>query len=305
MNGTYDLVIVGMGFAGYSGAIYAARYGLKAVIVGEVFGGQTAEAHIVGNYPGFEEITGLELMQRVQNQTVKLGVTELYERVEGISKNSDQLFTVTLRNGETIKTRAILLTIGVTRKKLGVPGENEFYGKGVTYCATCDGYFYKGKDVAVIGGGDSAVTGALYLADICPTIHLLVRSDKFKAEQYWVDKVKAKPNIKIHFDTVVNSFEGVDTLEKLVVTSTEFSELPVQGAFIEIGHEPNKLFTDAIGVKTNQEGFIIVNEKQETSISGIYAAGDSTTASNKFAQLLTAGSEAIIAVEAITKELSR
>lgn len=305
MKETYDLVIVGMGFAGYSGAIYAARYGLKTLIIGEVFGGQTAEAHIVGNYPGFEEITGLELMQRVQAQTVKLGVSEMYERVEKITKNGEKDFTVTLRNGETVQARAVVLTIGVTRRKLNVPGEQELYGKGITYCATCDGFFYRGKDVAVIGGGDSAVTGALFLADICPVIHLLVRSDHFKAEQYWVDKINANPKIKVHFNTAVTSFEGTDSLQTIKTTNPELAELSVQGAFIEVGHEPNVAFTDAIGVKTDAEGFIIVSETQETSVPGLYAAGDSTTASNRFAQLLTAGSEAIVAVAAITKELSR
>lgn len=303
MEKVYDIVIVGMGFAGYSGAIYAARYGLKTLIIGEMFGGQTAEAHIIGNYPGFEEITGMELMQKVQQQSIKLGVEELYERIEKVEKQEER-FVLYSREGTKIHAKKVLLTIGVVRKKLHVPGEQDFYGKGVTYCATCDGFFYKGKDVAVIGGGDSAVTAALYLADICPNIHLLVRGDKLRAEQYWVDKLLSHPAITIHYKTSVTKFVGTDALTEIHTNNPELKTLPVQGAFIEIGHEPNTVFTDALGIKTDEGGYIIVTEEQETSVPGIYAAGDSTTASNKFAQLLTAGSEAAIAVEAMAKELT-
>lgn len=305
MEKMYDLAIVGMGFAGYTGAIYATRYGLKTVIIGDIFGGQTSEAHIIGNYPGFEEITGMELMQRVQNQATKLGTEEIYERVEHIERLDDKTFTLTLRNGDTLSTRGLLLTIGMTRRKLNVPGEQEFYGKGITYCATCDGYFFKGKEVAVIGGGDSAVTAALFLAEICNKVHLLVRGDRLRAEQYWIDRLNKNSKILVHFKTGIDSFSGTDSLETIKTTNALEPELKVQGAFIEIGHEPNKLFTDVIGVKTDEHGFIEVSKNQETSVTGLYAAGDSTNASNKFAQLITAGSEAAIAVETIAKELSK
>lgn len=302
MNETYDLAIVGMGFAGYTGGIYAARYGLKTVIIGDVFGGQTAEAHIIGNYPGFEEITGMELMQRVQAQTLKLGVTEIYERVNHVKVNgNDTCFELELANGKTITTRKVLLTIGMNRRKLDVPGESEFYGKGVTYCATCDGYFFKGKDVAVIGGGDSAVTAALYLADICNSVQLLVRSDQLRAEQYWINKLEQNKKITVRFNSGIEKFTGGETLETIHTTNPETPEIHVSGAFIEIGHAPNKTFTEAIGISTDEHGFIIVDKNQQTSQKGIFAAGDSTNASNKFAQLLTAASEAAIAVDAITK----
>ncbi|MFZ6022775.1 MAG: NAD(P)/FAD-dependent oxidoreductase [Patescibacteria group bacterium] len=302
MNETYDLAIVGMGFAGYTGGIYAARYGLKTVIIGDVFGGQTAEAHIIGNYPGFEEITGMELMQRVQAQTLKLGVTEIYERVNHVKVHgNDNGFELELANGKTVTTKKVLLTIGMNRRKLNVPGESEFYGKGVTYCATCDGYFFKGKDVAVIGGGDSAVTAALYLADICNSVQLIVRSDRLKAEQYWVNKLEQNKKITVRFNSGIEKFTGGETLETIHTTNPETPEIHVSGAFIEIGHAPNKTFTEAIGISTDEHGFIIVDKNQQTSQKGIFAAGDSTNASNKFAQLLTAASEAAIAVEAITK----
>ena len=298
MNEIYDLVIVGMGFAGYSGAIYAARYGLKTLIIGEVFGGQTVEAHLIGNYPGFEEITGIELMQRVQQQTLKLGVTELYERVEHLEKTISG-FTLTLKSRQTIQTKKVLLTIGKTRRKLNVPGEKELYGKGVTYCATCDGYFFKGQEVAVIGGGDSAVTSALFLSGICSKVHILVRGDQLRAEKYWIDKLNSNPKITLHLNTGIERFNGTDHLESVSTTNPDFKTLDIQGAFIEVGHEPNKIFTEAIGVATDEQGFIIVDKTQKTSIDGLYAAGDSTNASNKFAQLLTAAAEAAIAVEAM------
>lgn len=302
MNEIYDLAIVGMGFAGYTGGIYAARYGLKTVIIGDVFGGQTAEAHLIGNYPGFEEITGLELMQKVQAQTLKLGVTEIYERVTHVKKGENaQFFELTLADGTTITSKKVLLTIGMNRKKLEVPGEAEFYGKGITYCATCDGYFYKGKDVAVIGGGDSAVTAALYLADICNSVQLLVRSDRLRAEQYWINKLEQNSKITVRFNSGIVKFTGTDLLDTIHTTNPELPEVKVQGAFIEIGHAPNKTFTEALGLQTDEHGFIIVDKNQQTSQKGIFAAGDSTNASNKFAQLLTAAAEAAVAVEAITR----
>lgn len=299
MEKPYDLVIVGMGFAGYTGAIYATRYGLKTMVIGEVFGGQTVDAHLIGNYPGFEEITGPELMQRVQAQALKLGVTELYERVDLVKKGTNG-FELTLGNKQRIHAKKVLLTIGMTRRKLNVPGEKELYGKGVTYCATCDGYFFNGKEVAVIGGGDSAVTAALFLADVCSKVHILVRGIQLRAEQFWIDKISNNPKIAIHLNTAIEQFNGTSQLESITTTNLDLKTLAVQGAFIEIGHEPNKKFTDTLGVETDEQGFIIVDKNQKTSIDGLYAAGDSTNASNKFAQLLTAGSEAAIAVEALT-----
>jgi thioredoxin reductase (NADPH) len=300
MNKNVDLAIVGMGFAGYTGAIYATRYGIKTVIIGDSFGGQTAEAHLIGNYPGFEEITGLELMQKVQQQAIKLGTEEIYERVEHIEKVPTG-FLIKMRDGSELTAKQVMLTIGVTRRKLNVPGEKELYGKGVTYCATCDGFFFKGKNVAVIGGGDTAVTSALYLADICNEVHLLVRGSSLRAEQYWVDKLQKTKNIFVHLNTGITRFEGTDKLER-VVTTGEKTTFEVEGVFIEIGHEPNTIFTDSIGVKTDDHGFIIVNNEQETSVKGLYAAGDSTNGSNGFAQLLTAASEAAIAAESIAKQ---
>jgi thioredoxin reductase (NADPH) len=300
MNKNVDLAIVGMGFAGYTGAIYATRYGIKTVIIGENFGGQTAEAHLIGNYPGFEEITGIELMQRVQQQAVKLGTEEIYDRVEQVEKTPAG-FLVKTSDGSVVTAKQVMLTIGVTRRKLNVPGEKELYGKGVTYCATCDGFFFKGKNVAVIGGGDTAVTGALYLADICSEVHILARGPKLRAEQYWVDKLQKTKNIFVHLNTGITRFEGTDKLERIITTG-ETQSFEVDGAFIEIGHEPNTVFTDSIGVKTDEHGFIIVSNEQETSVKGLYAAGDSTNASNGFAQLLTAAAEAAIAAESIAKQ---
>ncbi len=299
----YDLAIVGMGFAGYTGAIYAARYGLKTVIFGDNFGGQTAEAHIIGNYPGFEEITGMELMQKVQQQTIKLGVEEIYSKVAKIEKNSEEKypFTLTTEQNEQIKAKNILLTIGMKRKKLHVTGEAEFYGKGVTYCATCDGAFFKGKEVAVVGGGDSAVTAALFLSELCTTVHLLVRSDKLRAEPYWIKKLEEKSNIKVHFSTQIQEITGNQVVEKLILSGT-ITELSIQGVFIEIGHEPITELTTDLGIQLDDHGFIIVDKEQRTSVPGILAAGDSTTASNKFAQLVTAAAEAAIAVESIASK---
>ena len=151
------------------------------------------------------------------------------------------------------------------------------------------GFFFKGKEVAVIGGGDAAITSALYLAEICPKVLVLARGEKLRAEQYWLDKLSAKKNIEVHLNTPIVEFKGTNSLET-IVTNGEIKEFNVAGAFIEVGHEPNKAFTDAIGVKTDEHGFIVVDNEQQTSIPGLYAAGDATNASNKFAQLLTCSS---------------
>jgi len=300
-NKKYDLVIVGMGFAGYSGAIYAARYGLKTLVIGEMFGGQTTEAHEIGNYPGFEKISGMELMQKVQQQAQKLGISEDYGRVSNISKKDD-LFTITYSDGQEVLSKKVLITIGMAIRKLGVPGEKELYGKGITYCATCDGYFFKGKKVAVIGGGDAAVSAALFLADLTTEVHMIVRKDKVRAEKFWLDKLEARENVHIHYNAVVDSFIGTEKLEKINLKE-EKGDIEVDGAFIEIGHIPHAWFTDALGVKTDNRGFIDVDNDQQTSIEGAFAAGDCTNASNHFAQLLTAAAEAAIAVEAIARKI--
>lgn len=301
----YDIAIIGSGFAGYTAGIYASRYKLSNVVFGDIFGGQTQEAHIIGNYPGFEEIKGPELIQKVRTHATNLGTEEIFERVVNVSGNQSEGFTLKTRDNNEYKAKFVLLTVGIKRRKLNITGEAELYGKGVTYCATCDGYFYKNMDVCVIGGSDAATTAALFLANIAKHVTLILRGPKLKGEAIWIDSVLANSNITVLYNTKVLEFKGTDALESIVISKENEQplELPVKGAFIEVGHIPDTEFLKSLDLELDQEGFVIVQKDQSTSRNGIFAAGDVTNASNKFAQLLTAGSEASIAVNSIYEKI--
>lgn len=299
----YDLIIVGTGFAGYTAGIYASRYKMKNVIFGDVFGGQTAEAHIIGNYPGFEEITGPELMNKVRAQTLKLGTEEIMERVTSVTPTEQEdVLKVTTRSGKEFFAHYVLLTIGMKRRKLGVMGEEDFKGKGVTYCATCDGFFFKNKRVAVVGGGDAATTAALYMSTLSSEVHLIVRKDRLKGETVWIDQVLSNPKIKVHFNTTINEIAGTTKVERIKTTG-DVEEIELDGVFVEIGSEPDVAFITSLGLKTNEKGFIQVDGTQATNLPRLYAAGDVTGNSNNFEQLVTAAGEAAVATNAIFEKL--
>lgn len=303
MGNIYDMIIVGTGFAGYTAGIYASRYKMKNVIFGDVFGGQTAEAHIIGNYPGFEEITGPELMNKVRAQTLKLGTEEIMERVTAVTPTErGDVLKVSTNSGKEYFTHYVLLTIGMKRRKLGVLGEEDFKGKGVTYCATCDGFFFKNKRVAIVGGGDAATTSALYMSTIASEVHLIVRKDRLKGETVWIDQVLANPKIKVHFNTTINEIAGTTKVERIKTTG-DVPEIELDGVFVEVGSEPDTAFINELGIKTNEKGFITVDHTQATNMPRIYAAGDITANSNNFEQLVTAAGEAAVATNAIFERL--
>jgi thioredoxin reductase (NADPH) len=303
MNKIYDLIIVGTGFAGYTAGIYASRYKMSNLIFGDLFGGQTAEAHKIGNYPGYEEIAGPELMNKVKNQAIKLGTEEIFERITDITENSDgKTVSVKTKSGKEFTAKYVLLTIGMKRRHLNVPGEVELQGKGISYCATCDGFFFKSKKVAVIGGGDAATTAALFLANMAEHVTVIARGPRLKGETLWVDQVLTHPKITTVFNTKVTAFEGTGNLQK-VITEGEISSLDVDGVFVEIGSEPDTQFIHHIGLTTDEKGHILVDRTQATNKERIYAAGDVTNNSNNFEQLLTAGAEASVAVNAIFEKM--
>ncbi len=298
-NKIYDLAIIGTGFAGYTAGIYASRYKMNNIIFGDIFGGQTAEAHIIGNYPGFEEITGGELMNRIRQQTKKLGTEEIMERINGVEwSKEDNSFTIMSSSEKSYKAKYVLLTIGMKKRKLNAPGEAKLLGHGISYCATCDGFFFKNRKVVIIGGGDAATTAALFMSNIASHVTLVVRGPKLKGETIWIDQVLSLKNITVFFNTLVTEFIGESKLEK-VQTSGEVSEVIADGAFVEIGSEPNKEFIQKLGLEMNESGHIIVNQRQATNIPKLFAAGDITTNSNNFDQLVTAGGEAAVAVNSI------
>lgn len=301
----YDLAIIGSGAGGYTAALYAVRYKMKTIVIGNQEGGQSALAHDVENYPGFESIKGPELMAKFKAHAEKFGTETKMDEVSEVVKNDDGTFSLPLAySGETITAKAVILAVGTKNRKLGVKGEDEMYGKGVTYCATCDGFFFKDKVTGLVGGGDSAATAALYLADICPKVYLFVRGDKMRAEPIWQDKLRSRKNIEILYNTEVEEFLGEGKLEKIRTTAGK--EIEMAGCFIEVGANPNTALVDVFGVEKDKQGYIVVDKTQAIpSVSGLFAVGDVTTASNHFHQIATAVGEGAIAANGVFEYISK
>lgn len=302
---TYDTIIVGVGPAGYTASIYASRYKLKNLVIGKESGGQINEAHLVENYPGFLSVSGTELMSKFKEHAEKFKPEIVYSEIRKIVKQKDGTFSVFDENKKSYNGKTIILATGMTYRKLQIPGENEFIGKGVSYCFVCDGLFFKDKAVAIIGGGDSAAMGASYLADIGKKVYLIFRKDKLTAEPFWKEKVNTNPKIELVPKTNVKEIKG-DTLVKEIILDNPHKKkksLPVQGVFIEIGSMPSLALAKETGIQVDEKGYIQVKENQETNIAGLFAAGDVTTASNKYRQVVVASAEGAIAAGAVFKFL--
>lgn len=292
----YDLAIIGTGPAGYTASIYASRYKMSNIIIGESLGGQVSESTLIENYPSYISIQGTELIQKIRDHALHYGVDEVFDGVETINGEAGN-FKITTQNGHTYEAKTIILAIGAKRRKLGIPGEEEFGGKGVAYCTTCDGPLYKDKIVAVVGGSDAANTSSLYLSDIAKHVYQIYRGDSLRGEQIWAEQVEKDPKITVLFNTNVLQIKGENTVEKLIL-DTAFKgskELKVDGVFIEIGSQPVTALSNQLGMKIDDTGHIIVGPDQKTNIDGIWAAGDITTNSDNFNQIITASAEAAIA----------
>lgn len=294
----YDVIIIGLGCAGYTAAVYSARYKLNTLLVGQEEGGMGMTAAEVGNWPGDIEVKGPDLMNRMKEHALSFEeVTQKLALVEAVEKTSDG-FKVTMGGGETAEARALIFATGSTKRHLGIPGEEELSGKGVTYCATCDAFFYKGKDVAVIGGGDSAVEGAAIAAQVAAKVYLIHRRDKFRAEPYWVEEVKKRDNVTLVLERNVVEVIGEQKVEgvKLDKPFEDSDILKVDGVFIEIGANPAVDLPVLLGCEIDEKGFLAVKADMSTSVPGVFGAGDITNASNYFAQFATAAGEAAVAV---------
>ncbi len=294
----YDILIVGLGCGGYTAAVYAARYKLKVFIVGADEGGMGQTAAEVGNWPGTVEIRGPDLMENFKKHALSFGdlVTHKISRVNNIDK-IDGGFRFTLGDGTTVEGKTIIFATGSNKRHLGAPGETEFSGKGVTYCATCDAFFYRNKTVAVLGGGDSAVEGAAIAAQVAKTVYLVHRRNEFRAEPYWVDKVKSKENIVLVLERNVTQILGDKKVTgiKLDKPFNGSDQLAVDGVFIEIGSTPAVDLPKQLGCALDDKGFLKVDEAQRTTVPGVFGAGDVTSGSNHFAQFTTAAGEATVA----------
>ncbi len=289
----YDVIIVGGACAGLSSGLYSARRALKTLILTKDIGGQAAITTEIENYPGTGTILGPELMNRFKEQAEKAGAEIKMTEVESIRQEGNE-YVVKALNDE-YQAPAIILSFGLTHRKLGVPGEKEFTGRGVAYCATCDGPFFKNKVVAVVGAGNSAVDAADYLSEIASKVYLLVRSESFKADETdLVEKVKNNPKIEIRYQTEITEFIGSTKLEK--VKLNDGSELELNGVFIEIGYATQTDFVKGL-VALDERKQIIVDNEGKTSATGIFAAGDVTNAPFKQA-VISAGDGAKAALSA-------
>lgn len=291
----HSLVIVGAGPAGLTASIYASRYKLDHVVVGETLGGLAFEAHRICNFPTEKEISGADLVAKIRDQVESMGASILTGRIVNISKR-DECFELKSDDGEVFLADAVILANGTEHRKIGLPDEERYIGKGVSYCATCDAMFFRDKVVAVVGGSDSANTASLYLAELAEKVYQIYRGKELRGETVWVDKVKNNDKIEVVYETEVVGLKGDDKLEAIVLNRND-KEIEVDGLFIEIGTMPHRDLADRLGLKVNDKGYIEVTNDQRTSKEGIWAAGDITSSSNNFHQIITACSEGAIAAE--------
>ncbi len=290
----YDIIIVGAGTAGLSAAIYGVRAG-KQVLVLEAknYGGQIINSPEVENYPGIKHISGFEFATNLYEQVKELGAEVLYEKVVEVIDHNEFKTVVTENN--KYESRAVILATGAENRPLGVEREEEMIGAGVSYCATCDGAFYKGKDVAVIGGGNTALEDALFLSNYCNKVYLIHRRDSFRGEEKQLEILKEKGNIEFILNSTVVQLNGTDRVESITVknkVTEEERSIHVNGVFVAIGQMPkNEIFADLIEIDT--KGYIVAAEECKTNVSGIFTAGDCRTKTVR--QLATAASDGAIA----------
>ena len=295
----YDVIIIGGGPAGLSAGIYTARARLSTLLIEKGgIGGQIINSETVENYPGFNDgISGIDLTQAMHQQAVKFGVETMYDEVTGIKVDGKQK-TVTTAQGK-YATQAVIIAGGAERQKLGVPGEAEFTGKGVSYCATCDGAFFRDKTVAVIGGGNAAATEALELTKFAKQVVLIHRRNQLRATGIMQERVKSHPKIKISWDTVVLEILGDKAVEKLKLQNVNTKKetlLPVSGVFMSVGSQPATDYLKGL-LKLDAVGAIVTDDKLETGVPGVYAVGDIRSGSIR--QVVSAaGDGAVAAVNA-------
>ncbi|PVU75691.1 thioredoxin-disulfide reductase [Sulfolobus sp. SCGC AB-777_G06] len=302
----FDLIIVGLGPAAYSAALYAARYMLKTLVIGETPGGQLTEAGEVDDYLGLIGINAQDMIKVFNKHIEKYNVPVVLDHVESIRKDGDEFVVKAKRKGE-FKAKSVILTIGVKRRKLNVPGEAEFTGRGVSYCSICDAPLFKNKVVAVIGGGDSALEGAEILSRYATKVYLIHRRDEFRGQPIYLENIKTKPNVEIILNTVVTEIKG-DKLVKSILTKNvktgETKELNVNGVFVEIGFEPPTDFARANGLETDAMGYIKVDEWMRTNIQGVFAAGDCTGMWLGFRQVITSAAQGAVAAHSAFRYLN-
>ncbi len=286
---TYDLIVLGGGPTAIGCAIYAARFALNVLIVGKTFGGLIATTHLVENYPGITSTSGQGLMDMFKEHMNSLSIPYISDEIRSIEKADDHFVLHSFF--QKFKAYTVCIATGSERKKLGIPGEEEFAGRGVSYCATCDGPFYKDKVVIVVGGSDSAAKEALFLSQNVKKVYIVYRGEEIRAEPINKKRVYENEKIEIIYKTNIVEIKG-DTSVKSVIFDNG-KEFDIDGVFIEVGSIPNSDLAKRISVKTDEKDEIVINRKSETNIPGIFAAGD--VADAPFKQAITGVAEGVIA----------
>lgn len=288
----YDAIVIGAGCAGLTASIYVYRAGLKVLVIEKsIYGGQISVTDEVENYPGIDKISGSELSMKIYNQVKALGIDIIFEEVVNIELNSE--IKIIKTNKKDYNTKTVIIANGVQRRKLECKGEEEFTNKGVSYCATCDGAFFRNKIVAVVGGGNTALEDALFLANLCKKVYLIHRRNEFRADDILSKAVKANEKIEILYNNVVTEICGSESVESIKVSDKNNEKIiEVSAVFIAIGLVPdNRIFDKIINIDDN--GYIISDENCKTNIEGVYVAGDTRT--KLLRQIITAASDGAIA----------
>jgi len=283
----YDIIIIGAGPSGLTSSIYCARENKKVLVIEKnIYGGQIISSPMIGNYPGFIQIDGVEFANKLYEQAKYLNVDFVYEKVVDIV---DNFVKEVVTDKNVYKAKSIIIATGMDNRKTGIENENKYIGKGISYCATCDGALYKDKDVAIIGSGNTALESCLFLSKYCKNVYLISRSDSFKGEQSTLESIKKLSNVVILTQKSVTDFCGNEQLEYIVLNNDE--KLKIDGVFIAIGKIPNT--HDFNEIKKDGNNFISAGENCHTNIDGIFVAGDCR--SKKVRQLTTAASDGTIA----------
>lgn len=297
----YEIAIIGGGVSGFAAAMYAGRFELKTVVFSETRGGVIITTDVVENYPGFEKLTGFDLADNIMKHALKFGAEVKDERVDKLEKCADGCFKLTTKMG-VYCAKTVIIATGTEWKKLGAPGEKEFANKGVHYCALCDGAFYKGKKIGVVGGGDSAAKEALLLATFGSEVHMFVRSE-LRPEPVNMTKIQANPKIKVHAKVNVKEIKGDKKVTGVVLDAPVdgSTEMMLDAVFIEIGHIALSQLAKDVGVAVDKKGEIIIDRNSRTNVPGVFAAGD--VVDTAFKQAITGVSEGVLAAYSAYKHL--
>lgn len=297
---TYDVGIIGSGPAGLSAAIYAKRANLSAVVIEKEYEGtgQIAESGQVDNYLGLPGISGYDLGEQFREHAVKLGVSFLEQEVTEIKKEDSAVFTIIFEDGSSVETKTVIYAAGATPRRANIPGEQEYAGKGVSYCAICDGSFYRGKKVAVLGGGDTALDDAVYLADLAEQVYVIHRRKEFRGAATTVEKLRKKENVTFVLEHQVKEITGAEKVNGVVLENG--TAIAVDGVFVAYGSVPQTNLVKEL-VILDAAGYVKAEETGETSLAGLYVAGDVRT--KKLRQVVTAVSDGANAATAVVEYL--